>query len=158
MKITDIKAIIDTREQTPLTLEYKPGHILSSEKGTLYTGDYSLCGLQDRIAIERKSLDDLMGCIGQHRERFEKEILRLRGYETKCIVIESTWKIIENGKYRSRIKSNQAIGSIMGWIAAGIPVTMAGNHQRAGVFVARMLYITARRRWNELKALGQNDT
>ena len=153
MKITDIKAIIDTREQTPLVLEYSPGKILESETSTLYTGDYSLCGLQDRVAIERKSLDDLMGCVGTHRDRFEKEILRLRGYETRAIVIESTWKIIENGKYRSRIKPTQAIGSIMGWIAAGIPVTLAGNHQRAGVFVARMLYITARRRYNELKAL-----
>jgi len=155
MKITDITAIIDTREQTPLTLEYKPGHILSSEKGTLYTGDYSLSGLEDRVAIERKSLDDLMGCIGQHRERFEKEIIRLRGYETKAIIIESTWRKIENGNYRSRVKPTAAIGTLMGWIAGGIPIVLAGDHAKAGVFVARMLYITARRRYNELKALGQ---
>jgi ERCC4-type nuclease len=153
MNIKNITAVIDTREQTPLTLEYKDGHLLKSETGTLYTGDYSIKGLENRVAIERKSLDDLMGCIGTHRERFEKEIVRLRGYETRAIIVESTWKKIENGKYRSRVKPTQAIGSIMGWIAAGIPVTMAGDHKKAGMFVARMLYITARRRFNELQEL-----
>ncbi len=150
----DFTAIVDSREQTPLKLEYKPGEILRSERGTLYSGDYSVKGLEHHIAIERKSLDDLMGCIGTHRERFEREILRLRGYPVKAIVVESTWKVIENGKYRSRVSSSAAIGTLMGWIAQGIPITMAGNHERAGVFVARMLLISARRRMQELKALG----
>lgn len=149
----DIKCVIDTREQTPLTLEVKPGQVLASESGTLYTGDYSIKGLENHVAIERKSLSDLMGCIGSGRERFEKEILRLRGYPVKALVVEATWEQIETGAYRSKVNPSAAIGTLMGWIAQGIPITMAGDHKRAGVFVARMLYITARRRLQELKNL-----
>lgn len=156
MKKLDFKAIIDSREDEKYhyKLEYSPGQILESEVSNLYTGDYSIKGLENHIAIERKSLDDMMGCIGTHRDRFEREIIRLKGYPVKCIVVESEWKTIESGKYRSRVKSTSAIGTLMGWIAQGIPIVMAGDHKRAGIFVARMLYITARRRYAEIKALG----
>ena len=40
------------------------GEVLRSERGGLYTGDYSIKGLERFVAIERKSLDDLMGCLG----------------------------------------------------------------------------------------------
>jgi ERCC4-type nuclease len=147
-------AIIDTREQRPVTLEFKKGLVMKSEPGTLYTGDYSLKGFQNLVAIERKSIDDLMGCIGTQRERFEREIIRLKGYDVKCLVVESTWAKIEKGDYRSRVNPSAAIGTLMGWIAEGIPVCMADNHKRAGVFIARMLYITARRYKLRLKGLN----
>jgi ERCC4-type nuclease len=147
-------AIIDSREQRPVTLEYKKGLLLKAEQGTLYTGDYSIKGVENLVAIERKSLDDLMGCIGSHRERFEREIIRLKGYEVKAIIVESTWSKIEKGDYRSRVNPSAAIGTLMGWIAEGIPVCMADNHKRAGVFIARMLYITARRYKLRLKGIS----
>jgi len=31
-------------------------------------------GLEDRVGIERKSLSDLLGCIGGSRDRFEREL------------------------------------------------------------------------------------
>jgi DNA excision repair protein ERCC-4 len=154
IKPDKITAVIDTREQRPLTLMLKQDTILKSKPGTLYSGDYSVKGLEKHIAIERKSLDDLMGCIGRDRDRFERELLRLRGYEVKGIVVESTWQKIEAGEYRSRVRPSAAIGSLMGWIAMGIPVTMAGDHVRAGIFVARMLYITANRKYEQLKHLS----
>lgn len=153
MRQLQFTAIVDTREKRPLNLEYTPGHKLMCQPGKLYTGDYSIKGLEKHVAIERKSLEDLMGCIGAQRERFEKEIERLKGFEVKALVVESTWKQIEDGDYRSKVKPSAAIGSLMGWIAEGIPVVMTQNHTRAGVFVARMLYITARRRLFELGSI-----
>lgn len=147
-------AIIDTREQTPVKLLLKKDLILKSEPGTLYSGDYSVKGLEKSVAIERKSLEDMLGCIGRDRERFEREVTRLKGYEVKGIVVESTWQQIESGMYRSRVKPSAAIGSLMGWIASGIPVTMAGDHERAGIFIARMLYISAKRKYEQLKHLA----
>lgn len=134
-------------------MKLKDDSLMNSEPGTLYTGDYSIKGLEHIVTVERKSLDDLMGCIGQHRERFEKEIDRLRAYECKTIVVESTWEKIEKGDYRSRINPSAAIGSIMGWIARGIPVTMCGNAERAGIFTARFLWICANRRMRELRSI-----
>ncbi len=75
LKPEHVVAIVDTREQLPLGLTP-----LQSVEGTLTTGDYSVAGLKHVVAIERKSLPDLLGCIGQQRDRFDREVQRLLAY------------------------------------------------------------------------------
>ena len=146
-----VTAIVDTREQIPLDLSP-----LQSATGTLTTGDYSVMGLEGIIAVERKSLPDLLGCIGQHRERFDREVQRLLAYPTRAIVVEATWADLERGEWRSKITPAAAIGSVLGWIAAGVPVVMATDHARAGRYVSRLLFTAARRRWRECRALAES--
>lgn len=122
---------------------------MKSIRGSLATGDYSLVGLEHVVAIERKSLDDLVACVGRERERFDREVQRLLSYPTRAIVVESDWICIEMQKYRSKVTPSAVIGSMMGWIAMGLPIIMAGNHERAGTYISRMLFTAARRRWNE---------
>ena len=100
----DIVAIIDTREQAPLDLSP-----LRTEKGTLTTGDYSIKGLESEIAIERKSLPDLLGCVGRERERFDKEVKRLMAYPVRALVVEATWHELEAGHWRSSIPPSAAV-------------------------------------------------
>ena len=126
---------------------------LKTITATLQTGDYSLAGLEKIIAIERKSLPDLLSCVGSERERFDREIQRLLAFQTKALVVESSWPELEAGNWRSKVTPAAAVGSVLGWAALGIPVIMAGDHERAGRFVSRMLYLTARRRWREAKCL-----
>lgn len=143
----DITAIVDTREQRPLDLTP-----LRTIRGTLTTGDYGIVGLTS-ISIERKSLPDLLSCVGQERERFQREVDRLLGIPARCLVIESTWEEIERGQWRSRVKPASVIGSLLGWMMSGLPVAMCGDHQRAGKYVSRMLFIAARRRYRECRSL-----
>ncbi len=143
-----VVAIVDSREQTPLDLTP-----LTVVQGTLATGDYSVRGLEHVIAIERKSESDLLACMGQERERFEREVQRLLGYPCRALVIESCWPSFDRGAWRSRITPAAAIGSLLGWTAAGLPIVMAGDHQRAGQYVAKLLYIAARRRYREARML-----
>lgn len=70
-----VVAITDSREQCPLDLSP-----LRSERGTLDTGDYCLASCPDVVRIERKSLSDLVGCVGSDRERFEREVSRLLAF------------------------------------------------------------------------------
>ena len=63
LKAEDVTAIIDTREQLPLDLAP-----LRMKRGTLATGDYSIKGMEHVVSLERKSLDDLLGCIGHDQE------------------------------------------------------------------------------------------
>lgn len=149
LKPENVIAIIDSREQLPLDL-----HPLAVQTGTLATGDYSVRGLEHEVAIERKSLSDLLGCVGRDRERFEKEIQRLLAYPTRGIVVESTWEQLEAGKWQSQITPAAAIGSVLGWGARGIPIYMAGDHERAGKMVSRILFLVARRRYRELRHLA----
>lgn len=145
-----LTAVIDTREQYPLDLA--PLRMVS---GTLATGDYTVLGLEHVVALERKSLPDLLACIGTERERFDREVQRLLAYPVRALIVESSWHQIENGGWRSQITPQAATGSLLGWIAAGLPVVMAGDHERAGRYVSRLLFIAARRRWREARGLMQ---
>jgi ERCC4-type nuclease len=143
-----VTAIRDTREQIPLDLSP-----LLTVPGTLATGDYSLLGLEHVVAIERKGLSDLLACVGGERERFDREVQRLLAYPVRCLVVEATWPEIEAGGWRSKITPQAVMGSLLGWIAAGLPILMAGDHARAGRYVSRLLFIAARRRWRENRAM-----
>ncbi len=149
LPVEAVTAIIDSREQLPLDLAP-----LRTVRGTLATGDYSIKGLESVVAIERKSLADLLCCCGQDRERFEREIVRLLAYPVRAVVVEATWPQLESGDWRSQITPAAAVGSCLGWIAAGVPIVLAGDRERAGRYVAKLLYIAARRRWREARALA----
>jgi ERCC4-type nuclease len=144
----DVTAVIDPREQLPLDLAP-----LQSASATLTTGDYSVRGLENLVALERKSLPDLLNCCGNERERFEREVMRLLAYPCRALLIESNWREIEAGNYRSKIKPNAVIGSLLGWAAQGLTILMCDDHQRCGQYAARILYTAARRRWQEARQL-----
>lgn len=60
----------------------------------LETGDYTLDGYADRVAVERKSLEDLFCTLGQHRDRFEHELHRLNLMQWACVMVEADWRAI----------------------------------------------------------------
>lgn len=140
LRAEDLVAIIDTREQTPVDLS----PLRSIRKG-LTTGDYSVEGYEKKIAIERKSLQDFIGCCSVSRERFEREISRLQTYRYRAIVVEGVWGSIEAKQYRGQIHPNAVIGSALGWALCDISILMAGTPALAGKMIARMLYIAANR-------------
>src|SRR3990167_8939148 len=146
LKPTDVTLVIDTREQCPFDLSPFP-----TEIATLTTGDYSLKGFESEVSIERKSLDDLCGVVGSSRERFEKEIKRLQGYPQRCLIVESSWEEIKQGRYRSAVNPESVFGSLIGWQAAGIPVIMAGSHSFGSECAKRFLWISARRYWRKFQ-------
>lgn len=147
LKPADVTAIIDTREQTPLDLAP-----LQTAPGTLDTGDYSIVGLEHVVRIERKSLGDLVACVGRERERFDREVQRLLAYPVRVLLVEATWAEIELGGWRGDVTTNAVIGSLLGWIASGLQVDLCGDHRRAGQHAARILFTVARRRHREFVA------
>jgi len=153
LAIEGITAICDTREQMPLDLSP-----LRTIRGTLATGDYSVVGLEHVVAIERKSLEDLLHCVGAERERFDREVQRLLAFPVRVLVIEAGWMALERGDWRSKVTPGQVVGSVLGWITAGLPCVLAYDHPRAGRFVSRILFTAARRRWREARALVANVT
>ena len=85
-----MRIVQDSREQAPYAFNAPKYAGVTVEVGTLQTGDYSLHGLTDRIALERKSLSDLCGTLTAGRERFKRECERGRGLEYFGLVIESS--------------------------------------------------------------------
>ena len=121
--------LVDTREQAPFSFKGFEAH---PEAATLPCGDYSLPGFEDRAAIERKSLEDLISCLmGDNRIRFEKELARARPYEVFMVVVEAPLSDVSRGNYRSAMKAHSALQSIIAFqVRYRVPFVWAGN--RAG--------------------------
>lgn len=133
-------AIVDSREQWPLEFAN-----LSSQRGTLDAGDYSIAGLTHLVAVERKSLDDLLTCCGRERSRFKRELQRLRAYRFRLLVVEADAVALEAGDWRSQLQPSHVLGSLAAWTAQyELPVWLAADHAGAGRFVERYLYQAAR--------------
>jgi ERCC4-type nuclease len=111
--------VIDSREQTPLTFSR-----FKATAGTLVTGDYSISGLENLFSVERKSISDLVGCcMGDSRERFERELHRLRGFTFKRLLIVGERADIEERRYHSNVEPKSVLGSVAAWeIRYDVPV------------------------------------
>tara|TARA_R110000803_G_scaffold25281_2_gene60364 strand:+ start:3683 stop:4081 length:399 start_codon:yes stop_codon:yes gene_type:complete len=79
------------------------------------TGDYSIVGYEDEIAIERKELGDLYGCMGHDRTRFGKQILRLSKYNYSVMMIESSWENLLKGHSHSRLNPYTIYNTVISW-------------------------------------------
>jgi ERCC4-type nuclease len=119
--------VVDTREQTPLFLTSKPWIIYKK----LDQGDYSVLGFEDRIAIERKSISDLLSVIGKNRERFEREIARLKDYWWKGLLIEGTEKDIYDIHRFSSVHPNARYHSLASFEIRGLHIYYAEDRRKA---------------------------
>jgi ERCC4-type nuclease len=123
--------IIDSREKAPWTftgitssLKGAPRPVvIACEFATLKSGDYSIKGFEDQVAIERKSKEDLYSTLGQNRERFEREHERLSWYQCKAVVIEASWNaILTRPPDRSSLNPKSIFGTATSWwIRYGVP-------------------------------------
>jgi ERCC4-type nuclease len=116
--------IIDTREQAPYSFRdidqlerYGGGTlIIPTVKAALETGDYSIQGFTDSIAIERKELGDFLNCTSNDRDRFERQLERLNGLKYGAVMVEADWSTILRGNYpNSRVKPESVRGSVVSW-------------------------------------------
>lgn len=125
-----MKIIVDTREQTP----FRFGSEVQTEPGTLATGDYSLAGLENLVAVERKSLADLVMCCGPERDRFKRELHRLKAYRCRAVIIEAHMTEVVYQKYRSNMAPAAVMGSVASWQTRyEVPFVWAGQHGAAFV-------------------------
>lgn len=111
----EIVITTDTREQ--LFLDFTKFRGVSSVRGTLKTGDYSIQGYEDQITFERKSVQDLVGTLTSGHTRFLREMERMRTFKAKYILIEHTPDILYNycAKHGWQRKFNTIIQSLLAY-------------------------------------------
>jgi len=133
--------VIDTREQWPLPVQRLP-----TVRAGLYSGDYGIAGLENVFSVERKSIDDLVGCcVNSNRERFEHELHRLRGYRFKRLLIIGTRAQVERGDYRSKISPASVLGTLAAFeIRYDIPVVFAPTPEEGAHRVETWAWYSAR--------------
>jgi len=123
-----VKLLVDTREQ--LAYSFERFDSVTTEVVGLPVGDYSLSGFEDRISIERKTLEDLASCLGKGRKRFERELSKSRPYELFVVIVEANMEAIKLGQYRSQINPHSAMHSIVAFqVRYGTPFIWAGSRE-----------------------------
>ena len=148
--MTRYTVIVDTREQRPLPLadiivaQELPFVV---ERRTMRTADYAVRGLENLILIERKSIEDLVGCIAGGRQRFEHELERMCT-ETlwPVLLVEGSIAAITGHCYRGRVSPNAVLGSLAAWaLDHRLRVVLAGTREGAAHFVIRLFRAALRR-------------
>ena len=135
-----MKILIDSREQLAYDFDGPQYEDVETERATLVTGDYSLQGLSDRIACERKSVDDLVGCFGKSRDRFERELARGAGLDRFAVFIEGSFDDLAHWRYRSKMKPSAVCQSVLAFSERyGVPFLFCGS--RAGAQYAVCGYL-----------------
>lgn len=144
----DSVILVDTREQTPF---FQTGLYIgekyitpNAERATLKTGDYSVEGLADIVAIERKSRADFWQSITRERERFEREIQRLAEFKNKAVVIEGDFtSCIDAQLHGRRISPLSVSATVASWnVKYGVPFYFLRNRRDAEIFVLQTLYFS----------------
>lgn len=150
-----MQIIIDTREQTPYDFS---GYQVEIIPGTLTSGDYSLPGFTDLVTVERKELSDILGCLSHDRERFTRELERLRGYHAAALVVEAPYSTIASGRYRSKIDPNAATQSLVSIMANyRLPVFFAHSRAEAEFFTFNFLRHFLRHAEQRYKAIAKHN-
>lgn len=151
-KDNPLRIVVDTREQVPFSFA---GYPVALVPGTLADGDYSLAGFERRVAVERKSLADLAGCLSRDRERFQRELARLRGYDAAAVVVESPAEDLREGRYRSDLDAGAAWQSVLAFtMRYRVPFIFSLDRADAEKNTFDFLRHFHRDRVRELEALG----
>lgn len=126
--------LIDTREQTPYVFDDA-----DTRRGALQTGDYSLLNLGNVIAVERKTVDDLIGCLTQDRERFKQCLQRGKSLDYFALVVEASLLDLLTGRYWSQMHPNAVVQSLLALsVRYRLPIFFAENRE-LGQLVTRSL-------------------
>ena len=150
----DFSVIVDTREQRPL--RFKDVNVIHR---ALKSGDYSIQGpdgesFEDRISIERKSLDDLLSSITHRREYFDANMERLLKLRSRALLVECLPNHLERGAWFPKVHPNSVIGTLFKWKMRGVPVIYAVNQEQASKYVLWFLRLFWERK-DEFNGLPQ---
>lgn len=129
--VSPFTVTIDSREQAPYgftgiiadAAQHGRPITVPIEFATLRSGDYSIAGMHDLVAVERKSLADLYSTLGQGRERFQREHERLAEFAFAAVVIEADWEtILKHPPERSKLLPKTVHRTMVSWqIKYGVP-------------------------------------
>jgi len=143
-KIPDPVIIVDTREQKPFSF-----YGCETTRRKLETGDYSIEGLTHRVAVERKSIPDLINSLTNDRERFMREVKRMtemkRDHQKDdghlvLVVVEGTLQDIRVLSEGSGASFNSILASLASLHASwGLPVVFCNDRWMATTYTKELL-------------------
>ena len=148
--------VVDTREQNPFSFARFTGWFSGIEKRALEIGDYSVAGLEDSCAIERKDLGDLVRSFTAERPVFVDRLRRMSAYPDRLLVITAALSQVKSRYEHSPANPNQITQSLVATLAGlRVPFLCVETHELGEEIVASYLYQVHLYHWLETNGHGR---
>src|ERR1700747_1731956 len=136
-------AVIDTREQNPLSFRRFRGWFAKIEYRALPLGDYSVKGMEDTCVVERKDLADLICSFTTSRTVFVNRLRRMAEHPHSLLVVTSSLSEIKS-EYPYRAANPHRITQSLIAVLPGLrlPFVCTDTHELGEEIVASYLYQT----------------
>ncbi len=149
-------AIVDTREQNPFSFTRFRGWFAGVEKKPLKVGDYSVAGLEEVCAVERKDLSDLVHSLTVERPVFIARLRQMSGYPQRLLVITAALSQVKSPYSYSNVSPNKITQSLIAALAGlQVPFLCVETHELGEEIVASYLYQAFLYHWLETNDYGR---
>ena len=150
-------AIVDTREQNPLSFRRFKGWFAKIEHRALRLGDYSVAGMEDTCVVERKDLADLIGSFTTNRAVFVGRLRRMAELPHSLLVVTSSLTEIKS-EYPYRAANPNRITQSLIAVLTGLrlPFICTDSHELGEEIVASYLYQTFLYDWLDKNGHGRH--
>lgn len=148
-------AIVDTREQNPLSFRRFKGWFSKVEHRALRLGDYSVAGMEDTCIVERKDLADLICSFTTNRSVFIARLRRMADVPHGLLVVTSSLTEIKT-EYPYRAAHPNRITQSLIAVLTGLrlPFICTDTHELGEEIVASYLYQTFLYDWLDRNGYG----
>jgi ERCC4-type nuclease len=149
-------AIVDTREQNPLSFRRFRGWFSKIENRALRHGDYSVAGMEDVCAVERKDLADLIQSFTTNRAVFINRLKRMSEMPHSLLVVTASLTEIKS-EYAYRAANPNRITQSLIAVLTGLrlPFICTETHELGEEIVASYLYQTFLYDWLDRNGHGR---
>jgi ERCC4-type nuclease len=150
-------AIIDTREQNPLSFRRFRNWFAAIEERALPLGDYSVGGMEDSCVVERKDLADLIQSFTTNRKVFISRLRRMSERPHSLLVVTASLTDIKS-EYPYRAANPNRITQSLIAVLAGlrVPFICTESHELGEEIVASYLYQTFLYDWLDRNGHGRH--
>jgi ERCC4-type nuclease len=148
-------AIVDTREQNPLSFRRFKPWFARIEHRALRLGDYSVAGMEDSCVVERKDLADLIQSFTTNRTVFINRLRRMRDFPHSLLVVTASLSEIKSEYPHRAANPNRITQSLVAVLAGlGLPFICTETHELGEEIVASFLYQTFLYDWLDRNGHG----
>ena len=149
-------AIVDTREQNPLSFRRFKGWFARIEHRALPLGDYSVGGMENSCVVERKDLADLIQSFTTNRSVFINRLRRMSRMPHSLLVVTAPLSEIKTEYPYRGANPNRITQSLIAVLAGlRLPFICTETHELGEEVVASYLYQTFLYDWLEQNGHGR---
>lgn len=127
--------VVDTREKRPWELQ--PAGCRGVVRKKLDAGDYSILGLEHRVAFERKGKHDFIACVRKERCRFETQLKQLAAYQYSAVIVEAAYHEFNMKWWHSAAEPRHVKNAIAAWSTWGVPILFCGSPENCADHINR---------------------